>query len=72
VLKQYPAAIEFAKWPLSLLIVLMTCSIITVFDLGFFDFVSNQALNVLAAVELLYSAVVAAFCIPYLARVPRV
>jgi hypothetical protein len=71
VLKQDPAAIEFAKWPLSLLIVLLVCSAIAIIDLGMFDIVSNQTLNVLSAIELLYSAVVAAFCIPYLARVQR-
>lgn len=68
VLKQIPQAIEFAKWPLSLLIVLAVCSFITVIDLSLFDFLSNQVINVLAAVQLMYSAIVAAFCIPYLVR----
>jgi hypothetical protein len=72
VLKKFPSAIEFAKWPLSLLIVLLACSLISIIDLGIYDLISNQVLNILGAVQLLYSAVVAAFCIPYLARVQRV
>ena len=72
VLKQYPAAIAFAKWPLSLLVVLLFCSAVTILDLAVIDFISNTFINILAAVELSYSAVVAAMSIPYIARVYRV
>jgi len=68
-LKRYPVAIVFAKWPLSLLIVLLVCSVATIIDLVIFDFFSNSFLNILAAVELSYSAVVAAISVPYIARV---
>lgn len=68
-LKIYPSSIDFARWPISLLIVLMIGSVATFIDLAFYDFLSPSALNIIAAVELLYSAVVAFMSANYLKRV---
>jgi hypothetical protein len=70
-LKHFPYAIGFAKWPLSLLVVLLICSSITIIDLTVADFISNMVLNILAGVQLAYAALVASFLIPKLLRVSR-
>ena len=70
-LKKFPSSIDFARWPLSLLWVLMICSIITIADLAVFDFLPNAALNTIAAVQLFYSAVVALKSVTFFPRLRR-
>lgn len=70
-LKVYPTAIDFARWPLSLLWVLLVCSTITIIDLALVDFLPNAALNTIAAVQLFYSAVVAVKMISFFSRIGR-
>jgi hypothetical protein len=70
-LKLYPEAIVFARWPLSLLWVLLVCSMLTIIDLTLIDLLPNQALNTIAAVQLFYSAVVALKSVTFFQRMRR-